>query len=48
MNNIKQKYISLVIIIMAILFIIIGIRNGEFIEIYHKARFICLECIGIG
>lgn len=34
--------------ILGVLFLGLGIRNGEIAEIYRKAVMICLECIGIG
>ena len=49
MNSYRlKKIISLSLFIIAILFISVGIARGDFIDIYNKARFICLECIGIG
>ena len=49
MNSYKSKKIILLsLFIIAVLFISIGIARGDFNDIYNKARFICLECIGIG
>jgi len=31
-----------------ILFLVIGIADGELARMYRKAVMICLECIGIG
>lgn len=36
------------IIVIAILFIAIGIMRGENSEVLQKATNICLQCIGIG
>lgn len=36
------------IIVVAILFIAIGIMRGENSEVLQKATNICLQCIGIG
>lgn len=33
---------------IGIIFLIIGIYQGQLEEIYRKAVMICLECIGIG
>ncbi len=33
---------------VGVLFLIIGIADGQLTEIYRKAVMICLECIGIG
>ena len=49
MNNYRLKKIILwALFIIAILFILVGVARGDFIDIYNKARFICLECMGIG
>lgn len=36
------------LIIIGIIFMIIGVVNGEFLTVLSKATTICLECIGIG
>uniref|UniRef100_UPI004056DB73 CD1871A family CXXC motif-containing protein n=1 Tax=Acetatifactor sp. TaxID=1872090 RepID=UPI004056DB73 len=33
---------------MGFLFLVIGIYEEQFMDIYRKAVMICLECIGIG
>lgn len=48
MNKLSIKKSTIIIFIVAILFIAAGIKNGEFHDVYQKARLICLECIGIG
>ncbi len=45
---IKSRFPAIVILVISIVFIIIGITNGEYIDILNKAARICLECIGIG
>ena len=35
-------------LVIGIVFLIIGINDGQLEDIYHKAVMICLECIGIG
>ena len=35
-------------LLIGILFLIIGIADGQLTDIYRKAVMICLECIGIG
>lgn len=47
-NNLKKNKVQYILILISILFIILGIRNGNIVDLYNKARFICLECIGIG
>jgi len=43
-----KKHLWLIILIAAIAFGGYGIFRGEVIEVFEKARVICLECIGIG
>ncbi len=33
---------------IGVLFLVIGLHEGQFKELYQKAVMICLECIGIG
>lgn len=33
---------------IGLLFLVIGFYQEQFVDIYHKAIMICLECIGIG
>jgi len=33
---------------IGILFLLIGLFNEQFTEIYRKAVMICMECIGLG
>ena len=40
--------LALVILLFGIVYISLGIWNGELDEILQKAVVICLECIGIG
>ena len=35
-------------LLLGIIFLIVGVNDGQLEEIYHKAVMICLECIGIG
>ncbi len=36
------------VLLFAIAFIIIGLINGEHMDVMRKAIRVCLECIGIG
>ncbi len=38
----------LIIFILALLFIVIGVNNGDTKRTMAKGNIICLECVGIG
>ena len=46
----RAKHIPLWLIILAIglVFVVIGIAQGGFVDVLRKAALICYECIGIG
>lgn len=44
MRNILRIFVFL----LAITFIIFGIKNNEYKKVMNKGNVICLECIGIG
>lgn len=35
-------------VVLGAVFLILGVFDKQFVEIYRKAVMICLECIGIG
>ena len=43
-----QKIVRLVILAVAVVFIIVGIRNGSLTAVINKAIRICTECVGLG
>ena len=43
-----QKVVRLVILAVAVVFIIVGIRNGSMTAVINKAIRICTECVGLG
>lgn len=40
--------ITIIMLIVSVVLIVIGVRRSEMLEVFYKARMICLECIGIG
>lgn len=44
----KNKKYSIIAIVIALIFILIGINKKEFEAYYSKAKMICTQCIGIG
>lgn len=49
-NHNRKKIIPLwaVGVVAGILFLVIGLFENQFADMYRKAVMICLECIGIG
>ena len=47
-ENKRKRLVSWAILVLALLFIGIGLMNREQLEVLQKAVRICLECIGIG
>jgi len=46
--SLKEKLPRYLLLALALLFIIVGIVQGDFGDIRNRAINICLECIGIG
>ena len=44
----NQKAVRLILLAVAVVFIIAGIRNGSMDAVINKAIRICTECIGLG
>jgi len=44
----KQGVIGLTVFVLGLLFIVLGLLQGDYAEILRKAILICYECIGIG
>lgn len=44
----KKYYVTVAAIFIAAALIVFGVKNYGNMEVFNKARMICLECIGIG
>ena len=44
----REKILRIVIFILAIVLIILGVRNGGLDDVFAKGAAICTECIGLG
>lgn len=47
-RNRANRFVQAGILVLAVLFIIVGIGRQEHLMVMQKAVRICLECIGIG
>ncbi len=43
-----KKYVSIAVIVIAVVMVVLGIFRNEITDVFNKAIRICLECIGIG
>lgn len=44
----KQKYQTMAVFILSVVFIMIGVMEGQNRQVFVKAINICLECVGLG
>ena len=48
MNRMTKGMVSVILLAVSIIFIAIGISQGQHTDVMNKAIRICLECVGIG
>ena len=48
MENILKKKTWIILLPIGVVFVIIGIIQGDYYDTLSKAILVCLECIGIG
>lgn len=44
----KRKYQTMAVLILSVVFIMIGVMEGQNRQVFVKAINICLECVGLG
>ena len=44
----NKRLFGLAVLLIGAAFVAAGAVNGQYADVYRKAIFICLECIGIG
>ncbi|MCL2249827.1 MAG: hypothetical protein FWC13_11215 [Oscillospiraceae bacterium] len=44
----KRKIISYAILVLAVVFIIVGVTQSGYQDTLRRAAVVCLECVGIG
>ncbi len=48
MTALKKNRWAVVLLVLAVVFLAIGVGRGEAETVYRKAVQICMECIGLG
>lgn len=44
----RRRVKTIIVLLCAVLLIVLGLLNNQFMEAFRKASKVCLECIGIG
>ena len=48
MNFLKKNAPALTLLVIAVLFLVVGVWREETEQVFRKAVNICMECIGLG
>ena len=44
----KSTIVALAVLAVAVVFILVGVLDGQAVKVWQKAALICYECIGLG
>ena len=45
---VKKKTVGMIVLAVGVVCVAAGLMCGQYADVFRKAIFICLECIGIG
>lgn len=44
----KNRILGLTVLGVGVLLVVLGVIDGQYADVFRKAIFVCMECIGIG
>ena len=47
-TKVRDRIIGWTVLAAGVLLAVFGVLNGQYADVFRKAIFICMECIGIG